>query len=126
MNATPDSARGAGQRSARPSWMHLRDWATLLVSLCVIGMIGILGVTHYATTLFSHVVSESPPEANPRTAAIVVESDPEHCRQLTFDNDTGQFSKVSRPCDQQNAPDAVEPVGTIRRLDAISKSFLGR
>lgn len=108
---------------------QFREWATLLLSFCVIGIIGALAYTHLSPAFLSHVLSENRRgEARPRTAAILVEIDPARCRQFVFDNDSGRILPSSAPC-EQNATDAhgnPVPTGTVRRLDAISRSFSGR
>jgi len=106
--------------------MPFREWAALLLSLCVIGVIGALGFAHFSSGLFSHVFSEGSTRegVNPRTAAILMQTDPGHCQQFTFDNDTGLIHPAAaESCDAHGAP---VPVGTMKRLDAISKSFSGR
>ena len=48
---------------------------------------------------------------------------------MKFDNDNGRTIEQFKPCDNAGILDAngvPVPVGTIRRLDAISKSFSGR
>ena len=131
MNERQTLSRGIHGRSARLSQMQFREWATLLLSFCVIGIIGLLAFTHVPPTQFSRLVSQVPMgETRLRTAAIVVQTDPDHCRQFTFDNDTGQIrGGKGQPCDGKFDPSAAsipEPVGTMHRLDAISKSFRGR
>ena len=57
----------------------------------------------------------------------IAESDIEFCRRLTFD-ENGRVFQDAVPCDRANIRDArgqLVPAGTIRRLDAISKSFAG-
>jgi len=55
---------------------------------------------------------------------IVFQISPEQCRQMKFDNITGQIAAKSTPCepvlDSHGLP---VPLGTLHRLDAISKSF---
>jgi hypothetical protein len=46
------------------------------------------------------------------------------CQQATFDNDTGHMSSAGKPCSSHDSEPV--PARTTRRLDAISKSFLGR
>lgn len=106
--------------------IQFREWATLLLSFCVIGVIGALAFTNLSPTLLSHVLSENRRgEARPRTAAILVEIDPGHCRRFVFDNESGRIVPSKAPCEQNIHGNPV-PAGTVRRLDAISRSFLGR
>jgi hypothetical protein len=66
---------------------------------------------------------------NLRTAKVASSSiDDKHCREQVFDNQTGRITRSEQPCDT-NAFDSnsvMAPLGTIHRLDAISKSFSGR
>jgi len=131
MSTKRASSDKINEHSTRPYKMQFREWAALLLSFCVIGIIGLLALTHVSATLFSHLVSRtSMGETRPQTAAIVLQTDPDHCRQFTFDNDSGQIrGGEGGPCDSEFDPTTSpisKPVGTMRRLDAISKSFLGR
>jgi hypothetical protein len=67
------------------------------------------------------------PDGDVRTAKITNDSDGKGCWQQIFDNQTGRMVRTPQPCeatvyDSKGAP---VPVGTIHRLDAISKSFPG-
>jgi hypothetical protein len=67
------------------------------------------------------------PTIEARTASIVLEPQGGRCRDLVFNNDTGEIAERARPCEVSVAVDdkgVPLPVGTLRRLDAISKSFL--
>ena len=60
---------------------------------------------------------------------VVMAADGDRCKQLKFDNDTGRIDQDATPCDNNNKvifdkTGAPVPVGTVRRLDAISRSFL--
>lgn len=120
----------AGRRkTASTSQIQFREWVSLLISLCIIGVILVSAFADFSVVLFTHVSSEGPVEnVNPRTGAILVEIDPEHCRQFTFDNDSGKIVPSTAACEQRlrDAEGAPVPIGTIHRLDAISKSFFGR
>jgi hypothetical protein len=61
-----------------------------------------------------------------RTGKIVVQDGSSDCKQKNFDNQSGRISDDTSPCDDRVVLDAhgfPVPVGTIHRLDAISKSF---
>ena len=80
----------------------------------------------FSSTIFSRgsLAIAARSEALP-TGAI---ADIEFCKRLKFD-DNGGVSHDVVPCDQSGTLDArgqPVPVGTMRRLDAISKSFSGR
>jgi hypothetical protein len=67
------------------------------------------------------------PDYDIHVAKITNDSDGKECSQQIFDNQTGRMVRSARPCeattyDRNGAP---VPVGTIHRLDAISKSFAG-
>ena len=67
------------------------------------------------------------PEPDLRTAKITKDLDGKGCSQQVFDNQTGRMRQSQLPCeattfDSNGVP---VPVGTIHRLDAISKSFPG-
>lgn len=60
---------------------------------------------------------------------IVQQLDGDRCKQTKFDNDSGRTIENLAPCDNEVFLDAhgiPVPQGTVHRLDAISKSFLGR
>lgn len=74
---------------------------------------------------FSASVAEAVSE--PLPTGTIAESDIEFCKRLRFD-ENGRVFRDAVPCDQGNVRDArgqPVPAGTIRRLDAISKSFAG-
>ena len=74
-----------------------------------------------------HAASGAGPEVS-RTGTVVLRTDPDQCAQATFDNNSGKFSE-SKPCDSGLRFDEYGkpiPLGTIHRLDAISRSFLRR
>ena len=62
-----------------------------------------------------------------RTARITRDLDGKGCAQQVFDNQTGHMTTTPQPCppmvyDSNGFP---VPIGTIHRLDSISKSFPG-
>jgi len=100
---------------------------TIGVSLAALCVIVVLAVTAGLPSLFGSGASSpatipaSP--AEPRIGNIVFEPTADRCRQLSFDNDTGSIAETIRSCDHKGSPG---PAGTIRRLNAISKSFSGQ
>ena len=63
-----------------------------------------------------------------RTGKIVLQTQPEQCVQMKFDNSNGRFTDRLKPCEDQIRFDEHGrpiPMGTIHRLDAISRSFFG-
>jgi hypothetical protein len=64
-----------------------------------------------------------------RIGTIVMKGPGSRCQRFSYDNDTGQTVPDLRPCDETvrlDDRDAPEAAGTIRQLDAISKSFLSK
>lgn len=62
-----------------------------------------------------------------RTAKITNNSGDGGCWQQSFDNQTGRMTRSQKPCENTvyESSEAPIPVGTIHRLDAISRSFPG-
>jgi hypothetical protein len=72
-------------------------------------------------------VTTTTSELDLRTAKITQDLVGKGCSQQVFDNQTGRMRQSQLPCeattfDSNGIP---VPVGTIHRLDAISKSFSG-
>jgi hypothetical protein len=127
MNVTRASA--SRRQIAHASKMQLGEWVGLLILLCIIGIILVSAFSDFSSVLLSHVSSESVlAGVNQREGALLVETDPGHCRQYSFDNDSGKIVPSTASCEQQsrNGESVAGPTGTIHRLDAISKSFFGR
>jgi hypothetical protein len=93
--------------------------------------------TEYSKSLISRISSKTTPGAinsEPYRGQIVRETmEGKRCRRIMFDNRTGrvtEFNEMNQPCEElANAVDDTgwpKPVGTISRLDAISKSFANR
>ena len=62
------------------------------------------------------------------TGKIVLQTDPDQCAQMKFDNANGQLIEHLKPCEKDIRFDEhgrAMPMGTVHRLDAISKSFFG-
>ena len=88
---------------------------------------GVTALVVFSSALFSGrsstVVKHSASE--PMPTGTIAETDIEFCRRLRF-NDDGRVFQDAVQCDQSGVRDArgqPVPVGTMRRLDAISKSF---
>jgi hypothetical protein len=114
-----------GINRARAARFQFQNWAALLLSFAVIAVIVVTAVFDFPNLLFAHVFSKSP-GAEDRTGTIVVQISPDHCQQFQFDNDSGLIRRDARPCKLEGVEGGPAPMGTIRRLDAISKSFLER
>jgi hypothetical protein len=117
--ATSIPARGRGTSE--------RYRATITAALLLTGLgAGLLAATSDAPTL---LFMRRPPPAAPqqsRIGKIVLESTPERCRQMIFDNDTGRITPDDSPCDdgvRRDVTGTPMPMGTVQRLEAISKAF---
>jgi hypothetical protein len=105
----------------------------IIIISCSIFLVAGLGAVAVVATgrSMSGQSSQSPtsaiasPDADIRTAKITNNADGKDCWQQTFDNQTGRMTRTQQPCeatayDSNGVP---IPLGTIHRLDAISKSF---
>lgn len=109
--------------------MQFREWVTLLLSVGVTGIIAAFAFSQPSSGLFSHVLSEAQTgEQSLQKGEIVVEINPGHCKQFTFDNDSGRILPGPESCEHEYFDSQGHPVpaGTMRRMDAISKSFSGK
>jgi len=64
-----------------------------------------------------------------RTGKIVMQASSGQCKKMKFDNQNGAVTEDSSPCDDKLVFDShgvPVPQGTVRRLDAISKSFMAK
>lgn len=67
--------------------------------------------------------------ATDKTASLVMRRSAKLCEHKTFDNQTGRISDADTPCTPDVVLDAngiPVPTGTVRTLNAISKTFSGR
>jgi len=107
-----------------------QNWAALLLSFIVIAIIVLTAMFDFPGLVFAHLISKTSiwdgSLAKDRTGTIVVRTSPDHCQQFEFDNDSGLIRRDTRPCKVEASEGGSAPIGTIRRLDAISKSFLER
>jgi hypothetical protein len=124
----------ARKKPRQPGSMELRHWLAILLSFCLLGAIVTASSSiGFFGTMFSHVtsartVSQASPEHAPR-ATTVVGSETKWCKRLEFDNENGRVFEANDPCDGEGLHDANGnpiPAGTMSRLDAIRKSFLGQ
>jgi hypothetical protein len=64
---------------------------------------------------------------DPQIGTLTVQTDENKCELMKFDNETGRTIETTARCRKNvtmDAHGAPVPVGTVHRLDAISKSFL--
>ncbi len=113
--------------SARGRGTSERYRAAITAALLVAGLgAGLLAATSDAPTML--LLRRAPPAApqQSRIGKIVLESTPERCRQMAFDNDTGRITPDDSPCDdgvRRDVTGTPMPMGTLQRLEAISKAF---
>jgi hypothetical protein len=111
-----------------------KHWAITIGCFCMLAVFISLAMTTDVTTVwFFHASSEgqkqsADAEAGARTGTVMLQTDENRCEVLKFDNDSGRAVDRARRCDKNVTFDArgvPVPLGTVHRLDAISKSFLG-
>ena|ERR1700730_11685425 len=74
------------------------------------------------------LASKAPPHNELGSATVTIDSaDGSGCRQRVLDNQTWRMTQFQQPCGLDRDINGIaRPTGTIHRLDAISKSFLGK
>ena len=127
----------AGQAlTLKPKHHRLRHewkgWAILAGCFCMVAVFIFLAITtDFTSRLFSHVSSKGEIQsAKPgvtRSGTIVLQTGENRCEYRKFDNDSGKMTIESiKDCSNVSIGDhhgAQVQKGTVRRLDAISKSF---
>jgi hypothetical protein len=117
--------RASAQAAPRGQSRRSKNWVTLM-SLGVAGGVAVLA--GFSPELLRHGSSVAATGAAPESfpTGTIAESDTPVCRRLTFD-DKGQIARDVVPCDGSVRDGRGQPVplGTLQRLDAISKSFAG-
>jgi hypothetical protein len=123
-----------GAAQPRPATQRKQERRRALIVSC--GMLLLVSLTAAVVVTIEYpmsVHSNSPqaamamPDRDVRTAKITIDSDGKGCWQQSFDNQSGRMSRSQQSCeatalDSNGTP---VPLGTIHRLDAISKSFSG-
>jgi hypothetical protein len=106
-------------------WYGLAVLAGVFAAILYLGASGPLG-RWLAPSPSEQATSASSDEL--RTGKIVLEINPGQCEQTKFDNSSGRFTESLTPCENRIRFDEHGkpiPLGTIHRLDAISRSFSG-
>ena len=103
-----------------------------IVIVCI-GLFVVLGaaiLVAIMTNLPSSIIQPSGPRdlfgIEERNGSIVLKAENNRCRQIAFNNDTGQMKETSKPCyDKPVLDDKGVPVpsATIRRMDSIREGF---
>ena len=125
--ATPARPRSAPQRSQERRRALIISCGILLLATATAVMMIAVESPMSVPALNSSRTATAMPDSDTHTAKITNESGGKGCSQQTFDNQTGRMTRSQQPCeatayDSNGAP---MPLGTIHRLDAISKSFSG-
>ena len=99
-----------------------------VAALIAVAAVVATGYPKSVTALNAAPVTTATPDVDLRTAKITKDLDGKGCSQQVFDNQTGRVRQSGLPCDATafDSDGVPVPVGTIHRLDAISKSFSGR
>jgi hypothetical protein len=97
------------------------------VALIAVAAVVATGSPKSVTALNAAPATTTTPELDLRTAKITQDLDGKGCSQQVFDNQTGRLRQSQLRCDATtfDSSGVPVPVGTIHRLDAISKSFSG-
>jgi hypothetical protein len=107
-----------------------REHRRALVIVCLVAAVT-TAVVIAAESLISgsHApqIALATPDSELQTARITKDLGSKGCSQEAFDNKTGRMTRSPQPCDATtyDGNGMPVPVGTIHRLDAISKSFSG-
>jgi hypothetical protein len=122
------TAKTARLRPARKS----KRWYVIVTVATVCAVVVYLGTNaRFGTFQAQSMAEPSAPSSEAkeiRTGKIVLQTDPGQCTQMKFDNTDGRLIENLKPCEKDIRFDArgqAMPMGTVHRLDAISKSFFG-
>jgi hypothetical protein len=115
------------RRPRRAGSLRLRN---CMIFVAFVVMAGAAALAGLSPALFSNrsLATARQPASDASSTATIAQSETRFCKRLTFD-DTGRGFWELMPCDGESVHDArgqPVPIGTIHRLDAISKSFFGR
>jgi hypothetical protein len=120
-------------KKAHPhSAKRLKRWYALTIVAAACAAIVYLGLNWRLGSAPQRIAERPAPSAGAdesRTGRIVLQTNPDHCAEMKFDNTDGRVVDGLKPCDNQIKFDERGrpiPMGTIHRLDSISRSFSGR
>jgi len=122
-----------GAKTARPRPVRKsKRWYVLFTVAAICAALVYLGTNARFGAFQAQSIAElSAPTSEAkeiRTGKIVLQTDPDQCAQMKFDNTDGRLIENLKPCEKDIRFDArgrAMPMGTVHRLDAISKSFFG-
>ena len=119
----------ARSRSAASRTRDQRRWLVLSLGILLVIGSGALVAAMLDRSAAPEVARTETvrPDQDFRTAKVMNDTG-EGCTQRTIDNQTWRTSGSGQPCDPvlRDANGVPVPVGTIHRLDAINKSFMGK
>jgi hypothetical protein len=123
--ATPAPPRSASHRTQERRRALIISCGMLLVAALTAGVVIAIESPMSVHSSNSPQVATATPDGDVRTAKITKDLDGKGCWQQIFDNQTGRMTRSQQACeattyDSKGTP---VPIGTIHRLDAISKSF---
>jgi hypothetical protein len=122
-----------GAKTARPRPVRKsKRWYVLFTVAAICAALVYLGTNaRFGAFQAQSIAEPSAPTSEAkeiRTGKIVLQADPDQCAQMKFDNTDGRLIENLKPCEKDIRFDArgrAMPMGTVHRLDAISKSFFG-
>jgi hypothetical protein len=123
-----------------PAWRtseRVRERRSAIIICCSILFVAGLGFALVMTTerpisdqqrTSVKTASEMPQNNDLGSAKVTIDSpDGRGCRQRVLDNQTWRMTQSQQPCGADRDSNGIaQPMGTIHRLDAIRKSFLGK
>jgi hypothetical protein len=120
--------RSIAQRRRRKRWNTLIVGCGMLLVAVVTTVLVIAAQALISTqpSRAPHIASAAP-NGDVQTARITKDFGGKDCSQEFFNNQTGRTTRSPQPCEATalDGNGAPIPLGTIHRLDAISKSFPG-
>ena len=123
------SPADAPKTAASPSIAQERR-RILIVCVGLFFVLGAAILVAMMTNLSSSIIQPLGPRdlfgIEERNGSIVLKAENNRCRQIAFNNDTGQMKETSKPCyDKPVLDDKGMPVpsATIRRMDSIREGF---
>jgi hypothetical protein len=131
-NQTSTSQAGAKamniQRRMRRKRIYiLRNSAYVVIMLVLLAVIAKFAAEHIVQAV-SHEDVQAANSGDTGVGSILQQTDKGRCELVKFDNYSGRTIEYAKRCETNVVRDAHGiplPIGTVHRLDSISKSFLG-